>query len=223
MATAPGDHNRAITLAAKAALTPLDFRRKGQSRVWLADQGFWLLVVEFQPSDRAKGSFLNVATHWLWHPPSPSEPHFHLSFDFGGRVAEFVDMATPAASGAAEALAELAAREAARLRAKLPSLEAAARVLAAAEAERVSSRQPAAWKTNDAAIAAALTGQAGAAARMFDAILATPLPPSWGLHESVRALLPLVDDSPAFRAKVIAAIAERRSAFRLPAIEAPFA
>ena len=35
-----GPHDRIIADAAKAALGPLGFRRKGRSRVWLADHAW---------------------------------------------------------------------------------------------------------------------------------------------------------------------------------------
>lgn len=60
------DHNRIIAHAAKAALYPLGYVRKGRSRLWLKDHGFWLSVIEFQPSGLERGSYLNVAAHWLW-------------------------------------------------------------------------------------------------------------------------------------------------------------
>jgi hypothetical protein len=49
------EHGRIIATAAKETLGPLGFYRKGRSRVWLCDHGFWLGVVEFQPSGFAKG------------------------------------------------------------------------------------------------------------------------------------------------------------------------
>lgn len=61
----PGPHDKIIAEAAKAALRSLGFQRKGRSRTWLADHGWWLTIVEFQPSAWSKGSYLNVAAHWL--------------------------------------------------------------------------------------------------------------------------------------------------------------
>jgi hypothetical protein len=106
----PGPHDRIIAEAAKASLRPLGFQRKGRSRTWLADHGWWLTIVEFQPSAWSKGSYLNVAAHWLWSGVGV------LSFDFGDRASEFVDYVsddqfTPAAAR----LAEMAAQEAQRL------------------------------------------------------------------------------------------------------------
>src|SRR6266513_2483077 len=49
------------------ALGPLGFKRKGRSRIWLADRGWWLLVIEFQPSSSRRGAtYLNVGEQHLW-------------------------------------------------------------------------------------------------------------------------------------------------------------
>jgi hypothetical protein len=58
----------------------MGLRQKGRSRVWIDDHGWWLTVVEFQPSSFTQGTYLNVGVNWLWWPKD------HLSFDHGGRV-----------------------------------------------------------------------------------------------------------------------------------------
>ena len=55
-----------ISDAAKAVLAPLGLSRKGRSRTWIDDHGWWLVNVEFQPSSHAKGCYLNVGTQHLW-------------------------------------------------------------------------------------------------------------------------------------------------------------
>jgi hypothetical protein len=42
-------------------LTPLGLTQRGRSRLWLDDHGWWLIVVEFQPSAWSRGSHLNVS------------------------------------------------------------------------------------------------------------------------------------------------------------------
>jgi hypothetical protein len=106
-------HNTIVASAAREALSPLQFQQKGRSRTWLADHGWWLTVVEFQPSSWSKGSYLNVGAHWLWTDSG------HLSFDFGYRVAAFEryesdEQFIPAARTLAECAAERA-RELAQL------------------------------------------------------------------------------------------------------------
>ena len=108
-------HGRIIAAAARSALVPLGFQRKGASRIWFADRGYWLLVVEFQPSAWSKGSYLNVAAHWLWSSLTEG-PQVVLSFDYGGRAGGFIsfeneDQFSPQAA----ALAEVAAAESLRL------------------------------------------------------------------------------------------------------------
>jgi hypothetical protein len=100
----PGPHEAIIRVAARAHLVPLGFKQKGRSRTWLRDHGWWLAVVEFQPSSWSKGSHLNVACMWLWH----SQDHiaFHVCERLG-RYAEFLDEANFAS--AADNLARLAA------------------------------------------------------------------------------------------------------------------
>ena len=71
------------------ALQPLGFRRKGQSRLWGGDHGWWLAVVEFQPSGFRKGSYLNVAAHWLWSDGGYISFDLGSGADGGSRVAEF--------------------------------------------------------------------------------------------------------------------------------------
>ena len=62
------DHNKIIKQAAGEVLNPLGLFQEGQSRIWVDDNGWFLTLVEFQPSGWSKGSYLNVALHFLWGP-----------------------------------------------------------------------------------------------------------------------------------------------------------
>src|SRR5215469_1402855 len=83
MSQKDGVHTQLLTLAAKRVLRPFGLIQKGRSHTWLADQGWWLAVIEFQPSGWSRGSYLNVGCMWLWNVKG------HLSFDMGYRVNEF--------------------------------------------------------------------------------------------------------------------------------------
>jgi len=72
-----------IAEAARQALAPLGVKRKGRSRIWLDDHGWWVGVVEFQPSNWAVGAYLNVGLMFLWRPID------HFAFEIGNRVEEF--------------------------------------------------------------------------------------------------------------------------------------
>src|SRR5688572_5869794 len=101
----------------------MGLQRKGRSRTWLDDHGWWLTVVEFQPSGFVKASFLIVGICWLWS----AQPKDYLSFDLGYRI--------PGAGGSFESeeqwhavverLVQQAADEVLRYRALVPDLTAA--------------------------------------------------------------------------------------------------
>ena len=67
--------DKLIAAAAKAGLGPLGLARKGRTRSWIDDHGWWLLNVEFQPSSHALGCYINVGAQHLWAPRN------HLCFE----------------------------------------------------------------------------------------------------------------------------------------------
>ncbi|WP_133468137.1 hypothetical protein [Paraglaciecola marina] len=78
-------HSKLINKAAREVLKPAGLVRKGQSRIWLDDNKWWLTMIEFQPSSWSKGTYLNVGISWLWYPKDS------LSFDIGYRESSFVE------------------------------------------------------------------------------------------------------------------------------------
>lgn len=87
-------HNEIIRDLCREQLLSLEMFQKGRSRVYLDDNGYYLTVVEFQPSAWGKGSYLNVGLHFLWNTWE------HISFDacagICGRVGGFVEYQNPA-------------------------------------------------------------------------------------------------------------------------------
>jgi hypothetical protein len=71
--------NRLVTAAARRHLQPLGLHQRGRSRLWFADCGWWVIIVEFSPS-RSEGCYLNIAAMWLWNPRD------YWAFDDGGRL-----------------------------------------------------------------------------------------------------------------------------------------
>jgi hypothetical protein len=104
-------------------------KRRGRSRLWLKDNSWWLSLVEFQPSGWSKGSYLNVAAMWLWHPKD------HFVFDECARVGGFVEFADAESfsTGAGE-LGRLAASETSKNLRRFSSVAQVAAHLAAAAA-----------------------------------------------------------------------------------------
>ena len=73
----------------KEVLLPLGVFQKGTSRIYIDDNGYFFTVVEFQPSSFAKGTYLNVALHFLW------KDREDITYDFSCgpsiRVKDFVE------------------------------------------------------------------------------------------------------------------------------------
>ena len=78
------DHNKILKKAADSVLSPEGLFQKGKSRMWIDDQGWFLVLVEFQPSGWGQGSYLNVGVNYLWTRQD------YLSFDYGNRQHDFV-------------------------------------------------------------------------------------------------------------------------------------
>ena len=159
------DHNRILTTAARASLPRLGFWQKGRSRVWLADRGFWLSVVEFQPSGFGKGSYLNVAAHWLWsHTPNS------LSFDYtimSGKPWIPFENVAQFETGVAE-LVERAVEESKALKSKIIDVQAVASLLVEHHDTYDSAGCAGGWPAFNAAVAAGVVGDMANARSLFD-------------------------------------------------------
>ena len=208
----PGSHDRIIAEAAKSALGPLGFLRKGRSRIWLADHNWWVTVVEFQPSAWSKGSYLNVAAHFLW------SNNGTLSFNFGGRVEEHVDYVSDVQFAPVVAqLSQRAAAETQRLGETFCSVPDAAEVLLATA--RKSGFQGALhpdWLCYDAGVAAGLVGKADVASKMFARVLDTSASQGTVLHAAAERMADLVVKPRQFKEEVVSLIAFQRDALKLP-------
>jgi hypothetical protein len=154
-------HNAQLAKAAKKHLGPIGMQRKGQSRVWFKDNGWWLEVVEFQPSSWSKGSYLNVAAMWLWSAKD------YWSHDEGGRVEKFHEFKdADQFADVADTLAMRARDEVLALSQRFSSLPVVAAHLA-----RNSDENP--WHSYHAAMAALAIGDVEHAQKRFRALLAS--------------------------------------------------
>lgn len=210
-------HSKLITAAAREVLGPLGLSQKGRSRTWLDDRGWWLGVVEFQPSSFSRGSYLNVGACFLWNPTDD------LTFDYGYRVV------LPLDSGRSEYV-EYEDDEQFRPLARVLVETAAARVRelrelfrdahAAADALSNDTRDDEHVRT-DAGIASALAGERERAIAHFGAVIAaladadTGWPKELGERASELRML-LVSDDAAFEAHIEDQIAKTRTRLRIP-------
>jgi len=216
------DHNRIIARVAKKHLAPLGVVRKGRSRVWLDDQGWWVGVLEFQPFSGRKGTTLNAAAHWLW--TVKDYLSFDESFDQSHRQGAFVEYTTPAAfEQAAEAFAAQAAERVREIRSKLTTVaDALAHVVAAHPAV-----DPAAWGAFHLAVLTGLAGDLAEAHERFAAIVAADADHEYAWRQErcknareLQALTVMGDGRDSFVREVTARIHAARAAQKLPAIDA---
>ena len=202
----PGPHDKIIANAAKTALRPFDFQRKGRSRLWFFDHSWWLAVVEFQPSSWSKGSYLNVAAHWLWMDIGT------ISFDFGGRLEGFEEYTSDEQFAAVMArLADSAAEEARRFATMFSSLTDTADILL--EQVRIEARQAPAhpgWMAYNAGVAAGLTGRNNDAAEMFGRVLNRSRDQTSLLHLRAERMSNLTSDAAKFRQEATSTILRQR-------------
>ncbi|MEH0937751.1 hypothetical protein [Micromonospora psammae] len=219
---------RLVAAAARQYLQPLGLHRKGGSRVWFDDRGWWLIVVEFPPS-RSDGTYLNVGAMWLWHERD------HWSFDDGGRIywrndAAFVAQPPIGETGwtsfldfvnaqqftrDTDTLAGIAAQRVEELRAQYPDPAATARQLASRKTGRDESSW---WHAYHTGIAATLAGDLDAARQAFHRITVGNLDPNWAHDLAQRAghLADLANDPPTLRQRVIEIIHATRRRLKLP-------
>lgn len=207
LSTTNASHNKLITAAARAHLSPFGCTQKGRSRTWLLDRTWFVSIVEFQPSSFGKGTFLNVGAHFLWTQDD------HLSFDLGHRIDEFEgyesdeQFAEVADRYARRALAELKA-----LDAKLPHPGAAAHALP----KRTNGVLPVRLNR---AISHALEGETIEAAKLFDSLTTRPKANDWEqqLVTYCTELLGWLNEPELFRRHIAKVIAEHRRVLGLPA------
>jgi hypothetical protein len=108
-----------ITESAREVLRPLGMFQKGRPRIWLADNTWWMVVVEFQTGGMSKGFYLNVGCMWLWNVKS------YLSFDEGYRVDKFHRFESASElTAVAEQVSQRAADEVLRYQSLFPSIRA---------------------------------------------------------------------------------------------------
>jgi len=207
---APNDHSALIRAAAGTVLSPLGFQQKGRSRVWFADRGLWMLLVEFQPSGFGKGSYLNIAASWFWHSESDWQ------FDYMKRASGFVPFESMEQfRPEAERLAKLAGAEAAKLDKEFASLKEIADHLKEQTKDRRRSQNP--WTLYHAAIVATLTGDQEFSLKCFGDLASQEAQNDWHekLQDEAVVLAKLVPERKKFQAAILAKVADTRTRLKL--------
>lgn len=239
-------HNKILKAAAREVLRPLGLQQEGRSRGWHDDGGWYVIGLEFQPSNWTKGSYLNVAVQWLWYPRD------FFCMDLGGREIGFIEFEneTQFRSASLE-LAQLAAKRVLEHRRKVATLVEAYATLAAhcatpplppdhlpdqrdsakrAELYAVLAadweerrKRPGQWHDLHLGVLAGLNGRVEEA-RSLASHARIPAP----RHEFdvernryIEALIEVIDDPAALRAWLEEKIAECRALLKLEAVDPP--
>jgi hypothetical protein len=198
---------KVIADAAKAHLQPIGCQRVRQSRLWISDQRYWLIVIEFQPSAWEKGSYLNVGAMWLWRARKG------FAFHVGYRIGDFVSYYDPEQfTPHALRFAAQAAEEVQRLRKQFKSLPDICQYLLEHTPES-------SWHIFHPAIAAGLVGEIETAQRLFQLYAEKPTQGEQReleLRARYAALASQLDQPSLFRSSVEAIIQECRVLNGLP-------
>ena len=213
----PGIHNRIITTVARELLKPLGFQQHGRSRLWFLDLGWRLSLVDFEHSSYERGTYLNVAAMWLWHPAD----YYHFDYGPGGGLTRI------------EGFSAFTDEEQFTLEARRLAQSAVAHTDTLerefATMDRVANRldnQAAAggWKRYDAGVGSALAGRAEAAVKHFR-ILVAPDSDTWDWVEDMRARAARLADAVeqgTFRQVITAQIHDTRRGLKLPSWDEEF-
>ena len=202
-------HSKIIAAAAKPELASLGFKQRGRSRLWIADRGSWLNIVEFAPSRWSKSVSLMNAAHWLWigagflsyNEAIPS--HCHVEFETEDQFREAVSE-----------IAKVARAKALELDQRFPSFEAIATnvvQLARSSPDRLGPS----WWGYEAGIASGMVGRFDEADQFLrgltdDRVIGRAAP-----------LLPLIANPDAFRNKVNDFVAKERARLKLKPLGGP--
>ncbi len=204
---------RLIAAAASAALAPVDCFRRGQSRVWLSDERYWVIMIEFQPSGFSQGSYLNVGASWLWYEKKSGGLNFNAGDridDAGFAPFESKEQFRPLIG----AMAMRAAQEVLAIRTKFSSIDAISRYLNTKPQFPV-------WGYFHSAVAAGLNGEVESSRAYFGKLLALPISADWhaDVHAEAARLAETVNDPGRFRCTVEDVVRRRRMGARLPPVE----
>ncbi|TKZ35963.1 hypothetical protein [Brachyspira catarrhinii] len=84
-------HSKIIKQVCKEILIPLGVFQKGTSRLYLDDNDYFFTVVEFQPSNWDRGTYLNIGLTFLWDYNQSDVLYFEFSRQPASRYGKFVE------------------------------------------------------------------------------------------------------------------------------------
>jgi hypothetical protein len=209
MASETPIHSKLLTAVGRNFLRPMGLFQKGRSRTWLDDHGWWVCVVEFQPSRWSRGSYLNVGCMWLWCEKD------YISFDQGSRIESFSGFQDQDQFELeASRLAKRAAEEVQRYRLLFPNVHSVCEFYLGQPV-----MPPGHWQHFHAGVACAMAGKLSDAVRFFDHFLAADgNRPEWliAAQTDAKRLKALTADTIEFREVITNRVRRARELQKLP-------
>jgi hypothetical protein len=202
-------HSKIIAAAAKEELAAIGFQRQGRSRLWIADRGFWLNVVEFTPDRWTKGVTLTNAAHWLW--AGAGFMSFNECLRSGGHAEfeteeQFCD--------AMKGIAQTAAASAREIEERFFSFEAIAG-FCVEQAKSSPDRMGPSWWGYEAGLSSGLIGNFDDAAYFLESVTDDRV------TAKAAVFLALVSQPEAFRRKANDVVAQQRAVLKLKPLADP--
>ena len=84
-------HSKIIKQVCREILIPLGVFQKGTSRLYLDDNDYFFTVIEFQPSNWDRGTYLNIGLTFLWDYNQSDVLYFAFSRQPAARYGKFVE------------------------------------------------------------------------------------------------------------------------------------
>lgn len=229
---ATSEVTRVVTAVARDLLRPLGLRQQGRSRLWLDDRGWWLIVVEFQPSGWGKGTYLNIGPMWLWRTKDfwfievgdrirwRNDGAYFATVPLGQTgTTDYLEFRDPEQFARdVRLVVDVARRRTLELREQFRDL--------AAVVDHLTSGTPAVgidprWRAYHGGIAAGLSGDEALARHCFSQVTASDSDPPFAIEAAEQAahLNGLVSDASSFRSRIVQRIEATRQALRLPTVD----
>ncbi len=207
MTTSP--YNKIINKVARETFKSIGVKRKGQSRTWLDDNGWWITVVEFQPSAHSKGTYLNIGINWQWYPKA------HFSFDLGYREADFIQYCSDAQfETKAKEMAVIARRKIEEIRHSMSDIDTAKDYVV----NTTSNENLTIWKQFHMGMICALANCYSEAVGHFHNVLARPDNQDWAvkLKEFTEEIMMIVTSNTDLKTHLCGIVKESRALKKLP-------
>ena len=202
------DHNKLLKTIAKKRLTSYGIVQKGSSRTFLKDNGWYLIVIEFQPSGFDTGSYLNIGADFNFYPRD------YFAFIYGYREKDFLKVDSEAQfEDLISDYCDHVIKRVNKLETDFNDIHTGAKTL-----EKLNSNDP--WEICDLAILCGLNDNLKKAVRLLNEVKKEKctLDYEFERHKFIDEILVCVNNKDVFLSKVKSLIHQTRKLKKLPII-----